>query len=85
MTVRNVFAPAPQPEPANSLKSVTGDVNFLRSESTCQRYVSDLYNVAPNVCLGSEQKGRLSLLWFTFSFLVAEMGDCRRCFDSSEL
>ena len=56
MAVRNVVAPAPQPEPASHLKSATRDVSFLRSDSGCRRYVSDLSNVTlRNV--GSEQKG----------------------------
>jgi len=60
--IRSVFAPAPQPEPANRLRSATRDVSFLRSDSRCRRYVSDLSNVAPRY-LGSEQKGRISLLY----------------------
>ena len=62
--VRNVVAPAPQPEPANRLKSVTRDVSFLQSDSRCRRYASDLSNVTPRY-LGSEQKGRVSLLRLT--------------------
>jgi len=52
VAVRNVVAPAPQPEPASLLKSVTHDVNFLRSDSWCRRYLSDLSNVTPRY-LGS--------------------------------
>ena len=47
MAVRNVVAPAPQRGPEIRLKSATRDVSFLRSDSTCRRYVSDLSNVAP--------------------------------------
>jgi len=61
MAVRKVVAPAPQPEPANRLRSATRDVSFLRSDSRCRRYVSDLSNVTPRY-LGSEQKSRVSLL-----------------------
>jgi len=38
---------------------------LLRSDSRCQRYVSDLSNVTP-MYLGSEQKARVLLLWLTF-------------------
>ena len=41
VAIRNIVAPAPQPEPAMRLKSTTRDVKFLRSDSRCQRYVSD--------------------------------------------
>jgi len=41
-------------------------VSFLRSDSRCRRYVSDLSNVTPRY-LGSEQLGRFSLLKLTFS------------------
>jgi len=64
--VRKVFAPAPQPELASRLKCATRDVNFLRSDSRCRRYVSDLSNV-PLRYLGSEQKSRVSLLKLAFS------------------
>jgi len=47
VTISNVVAPAPQPEPASCLKSVTRDVNFLHNDSRCRRYVSDLSNVTP--------------------------------------
>jgi len=44
---RCVVAPALQPEPASRLRSAKRDVSFLRSDSKCQRYVSDLSNVTP--------------------------------------
>ena len=47
MVVRNVVAPALQPEPSSHLKHATRDVSFLRSDSRCRRYVSDLSNVTP--------------------------------------
>jgi len=47
VAVRNIAAPAPQPEPANHFRSATRDVSFLRSVSRCRRYVSDLSNVTP--------------------------------------
>ena len=47
-------------------RSATRDVSFLRSDSRCRRYVRDLSNVTPRY-LGSEQKGRVSLLMLTFS------------------
>ena len=64
--VRNVVAPAPQPDPASRLRSATRGVSFLRSDSRCRRYVNDLPNVTPRY-LGSEQKGSVSLLKLTFS------------------
>jgi len=36
-----------QPEPASRLKSATRDVSFLRSDSKCWRYGSDLSSVTP--------------------------------------
>jgi len=72
VAVRRVVAPAPQPEPASRLRSTTRDVSFLRSDSRCRRYVSDLSNVTPRY-LGTEQKGRVSLLWLTFSSRLASL------------
>ena len=72
VAVRNVVAPAPQPEPANRLRSATRDLSFLRSDSRCRRYVSDLSNVTPRY-LGLEQKGRVSLLKLTFSSRLASL------------
>ena len=66
VAVHNVVAPAPQPEPANRFKSATRDVSFLRSDSRCRQYVSDLSNVTLR-CLGFEQNGKVSLLKLTFS------------------
>ena len=68
--IRRVLAPAPQPEPASCLRSTTRDVSFLRSDSRCQRYASDLTNVTPRY-LGSQQKGRVSLLYLTLSSRLA--------------
>jgi len=56
--------------PASRLRSATRDVSFLRSDSRCRRYVSDLSNVTLRY-LGSGQKGRVSLVKFTIS-------SCRR-------
>ena len=67
-----VVAPAPQPEPASRLRSATLDVSFLRSDSRCRRYVSDMFNVAPRY-LGSEQKSRVSVLKLTFSSRLASL------------
>jgi len=72
VVVRRVVAPAPQPEPTSCRRSATRDVNFLRSGSRCRWYVSDLSNVTPRY-LGSEQKGRVSLLKFTFSSRLASL------------
>jgi len=64
VAIHSVVAPAPQPEPASCFKSAAHDVNFLRSNSRCWRYLSDLSNATPRY-LGSKQKGRVSLLWLT--------------------
>ena len=64
VAVRNAVAPAPQTEPASSLKSATRYVNLLRSDSRRRWYVT----VRPNVIQGyvaSEQKGMVSLLIFS--------------------
>jgi len=86
-SVHRVVAPAPQPEPASRLRSVTREVSFLRSDSRCRRYMSDLSNVTPRY-LGSEQKGRISLLYLTLSSRLAsfvKMEGCQRRFYSAEL
>ena len=70
VAVCSVVAPAPQSELANHLMSATRDISFLRLDSRCRRYVSDLFNVSPNY-LGSEQKSNLSLLWLNFSSCLA--------------
>ena len=72
MAVRTVVAPAPQLDPASRLRSATRDVSFLRSDSRCLRYVSDLSNVTPRY-LGSEQKGRVSLLKLSFNSHLASL------------
>ena len=72
MAVRNVIAATHQPEPARRLKSATGGVSFLLSDLSCQRYVSVLSNVTPRY-VGSEKKGRVSLLWLTFSARLASL------------
>ena len=66
VAIRRVVAPAPQPEPASRLRSATRYVRFLRIDSRCRRYVSDLSNVTPRY-LGSEQKGTVLLSMLTFS------------------
>ena len=70
VAVRHVVAIAPQPEPASRLRSATRDVNFLRNDSRCRRYASDLSNVSPRY-LGWEQKVSVLLLWLTFSSRLA--------------
>jgi len=72
VAVRNVVAPAPQPESSSRFRSATRDVSFLRSDSRCLRYVSDLSNVTPRY-LGSEQTGRVSLMKLTFSSRLASL------------
>jgi len=67
----NDISSALQPKPASCLfKSVTRDVSFLRSDSRCRGYVSNLFNVTARY-LGSEQKDRVSLLKLTFSSRLA--------------
>ena len=85
MVVRNVVAPAPQPEPASRLRSATRDVSFLRSDSRCRRYVSHLSNVTQRN--GAEGQGFFVEVDFqlTLSFLVVEMEDCRHRFRGAEL
>ena len=70
MPIHRVVAPVPQLEPASHLKSATRGVSFLRSDSGCRRYVSDLSNVTPRH-LGSEQKGRVLLLYLNLSSRLA--------------
>jgi len=72
VAICRVVAPAPQPDPASRLRSGTRDVSFLRSDSRCRRYMSDLSNVTPRY-LGSEQKGRVSLLYLTFSWRLSSL------------
>ena len=72
VAVRNVVAPAPQPEPASHLKSARCDLNFLQSDSRCRQYMRVLSNITP-MYVGYEQKGRLSLLWLTFSSRLASL------------
>ena len=72
VAVRNVVAPALQPEPASRLRSATRDASNLHSDAGCRRYVSDLSNVTPRY-LGSEQKGRLSLTKLILSSRLASL------------
>ena len=76
LALHNVVVPAPQPEPASRLRSATRDVSFLGSCSRCRRYVSDQSNNTPRY-LGSEQKGRISLLQLTFSSRLASLSRCK--------
>jgi len=72
-TVRNVVALAPLPEPASRLKCDAWCQRFAKwlkvpsiRERPVQRYSEVLY-------LGLEQKGRISLLWLTFSSRSASL------------
>jgi len=69
LAICRVGAPAPQPDPVSRLRSTTRDVSFLRIDSRCRRYVSDLSYVALRY-LGSEQD-RGSLLYLTSSSRLA--------------
>jgi len=88
VAVGNVVPPALQPEPASRLKSATRDVNLLRNDSRCRRYVSVLSNVIPRN-VGSEKKvqGFVVKVDFqlTFRSLVVEMEDYLHCFCSAVL
>jgi len=72
VAIRRVVATETQPAPASRLRSATRDVSFLRSDSRCRRYVSDLSNVTPRY-LGSEQTGGASLLYLTFNSRLASL------------
>ena len=72
VAVLNVVAPAPQPKPARHPKSAMRDVNFLRSDSRCRRYVRALSNITPRY-MSSDQKSRVSLLWLNFSSRSASL------------
>jgi len=61
--VCNVVAPAPQPDPASLLRSATRDVSFLRSDSRCRWYVSDLSNVTPRFLGLSRRAGFRCWSW----------------------
>ena len=78
VAVSRVVAPALQPEPASCLRSATRDVSFLRNDSRWRRKVSDLSNVTPRF-LGSEQKGRVSLLMLTFGSRLASTVTVNNC------
>ena len=85
-----IVAPVAQPEQASRLKSATRDVNFLRSDSRCRRYVSVLSKrLVQGSCywevfeLGAKGQGFVVVVDFqlTFSFLV-EVEDCQHSFCS---
>ena len=60
VTVRNVIALGAQPEPPSRFNSATSDVSFLRIDSKCWRYVSDVCDITLRH-LGSDEKG--SMTW----------------------
>jgi len=68
VAIRNVVAPAPQPEPTSRLRSATRDVSFLRSDLRCRRYVSELFNVTDVFGLGAEEHGFVVEVEFHLSF-----------------
>ena len=47
VVICNVVSPEPQLEPASCPKSATHDVGFLRSDSRCWQFRSDLSKVTP--------------------------------------
>jgi len=86
VAVRNVVAPASQPEPGSRLKSARRDVNFLQKVS---RGVGDIMWVSyPTLLRGrpmwarSKRAGFVVVVDFplTFSFLVVRGEDCQKCF-----
>jgi len=82
VAVRNVVAPAPQPEPASRLSSATCDVSKVSAvrERPVQCY-SEVFG------LGAEGQGFVVEVDFhlTLSFLVVEMEDCRHRVCGAEL
>jgi len=72
VAVRRIVAPEPQPEPTSPLRNATHDVSFLWSDSRCRRSASNLSNDPPRY-LGSEQKGRISLLKLSFISRLASL------------
>ena len=72
MAIRRIVAPAPQPEPASRRRSTTHYVSFLQSDLRCRRYMTNLSNVTQRY-LGSEQKGKVSLLYLTFCSRLASL------------
>jgi len=69
VAVRNVAAPASQPEPASRLRSATRDVSFLRSDSRCRRYVSGLSKYTWRYFgLGEEGQGFVVVFEFKLKF-----------------
>ena len=63
VAIRSAVDPAPQPELAGPVKSATRDVNFLRSDSKCGQYVSDLSNVTPRYLVRSRSAGLCCCGW----------------------
>jgi len=72
VAVRNVVAPALQPDQQVASGYVTRNVIFLRNDSRCRRYVSVLPNVTRRY-LRSKQMGRVSLFMLTLSWRVASL------------
>jgi len=72
VSIRRIVAPVLHLGPASRLRRATRDVSFLRSDSRCRQYLSDLSNVAPRY-LDSEQRGRVSILKLTFSSRLASL------------
>ena len=87
VVVRNVVAPAPQPEPASRFRSGTRDVSFLRSDSG----VGGTWATCPTLLRGIWARNRRAGFvvevdfQLTFGFLVVEMEDCRHRFRGAEL
>ena len=67
VAVRNVVAPAHQPEPASRLMSTTRDAELLAKWLKVSSIHGRPVQRYTKVYMGSEQKDRVSLLWLTFT------------------
>ena len=70
VAIRRVVAPAPQPDPASRLRSATRDVSFLRSDSRCRWFVSDLSNVTQRYWARNRRAGFRCCIWSDFEALL---------------
>jgi len=70
VAVRNIVAPALQPQPASRLKSATRDASFLQSDSRC----GDTWATCPVLLRGiwiQSRRARVSLLELIFNSSLA--------------
>jgi len=57
LAVRSVVASTPRPEPASCLTSASHDVNFLRNDLRCRRYVRTCPTVLRGIWSRSKNQG----------------------------